>query len=158
MTSSGSVVVSAGLGVGAGEAPRLTCSGVSAELVGGVSLFDSNASKPRSFCVSSCKGWNFFALTICDLNHVLASSCSTSSKLPWLSSMCLPRRQAESGEGDRSRSGWRTYLFSCRSVICADQLDARTAEPCLSSQTYHLLVTDRQTILELAAAAAAAAA
>lgn len=56
---------------------------------GDISLFDSKTSRPRSFWFNICSGWNFLAFTICDLNHVLASSCSISSRFAWLSSMCL---------------------------------------------------------------------
>ena len=51
--------------------------------------FDSNTSRPLSFWFRTARGWNFFALRICDSNQFLTSSCSSSTRFWWSSSRCL---------------------------------------------------------------------
>lgn len=100
----------------------------------------------------SASGWNFFAFVICCLNQVLASSCSISSKLAWLSSICL----YQSGMLCRQR----LYI---RYAYLPVQLKKRQllplAMPCLSLYRSVLYPTISslhigQTSRELAAAAA----
>jgi hypothetical protein len=76
----------------------------------GVSL-DSNTSRPLNFWLRTARGWNFLALFICALNQSLTSSCWTSSRLAWRSSMCLGGVRCAYSIAIQS-----LYLFSCSNV------------------------------------------
>lgn len=96
---------------------------------GRCSSFGSNTSSPLSFWLMTTNGWNFFALTICDLNHVLTSSCSTTSKCLCASSRCLA---SVSGGGREMVNS--AHLLSWRRVTWCMLVKPSSA---LGKATYH---------------------